>query len=108
MLAVGTRVKLKLDARCRHRHAAGADGRVGTIIAVVTEDVLASVPAAEPRAFLTLESFDGHVYSVELSESGGLEIELCAASELQMLPACGSQNGGSVYLELAASMRRMR
>jgi hypothetical protein len=86
MLTVGTHVKLKLDAGCRHRHGAGADGRVGTIIAVVTEDVLTSVPAAEPRAFLTLDSFDGHLYSVELSEPGGLVIELCAASELAVLP----------------------
>jgi hypothetical protein len=86
MLAVGTRVKLRLDAGCRHRHAAGADGRVGIIIAVVTEDVLVPVPATEPRAFLTLDSFDGHLYSVELSESGDLVIELCAASELDVLP----------------------
>ena len=108
MLAVGTRVRVRLNRECRHRRAAMADGGVGTIIAVVTEDVLVPVPAAEPRALLTLESFDGHFYSVELSEAGGLDIELCAASELEMLPTCGSRDGGSVYLEVAASMMRMR
>ena len=88
MLAVGTRVRVRLNRECRHRHAAQADGRVGTIIAIVTEDVLAPANAAAPtrRGILTLESFDGHLYSVELSEPGGLVIELCAASELDVLP----------------------
>jgi hypothetical protein len=44
---------------------------------------------ADPRHLgtrLSLESFDGHLYSVELSEPGGLALELCAASELEVLP----------------------
>ncbi len=40
MLAVDTRVRVRLDRECRYRHAAQADGRIGTIIAVVIEDVL--------------------------------------------------------------------
>ena len=86
MLEVGTRVRLRLDRGCRHRHARTRHGQVGTIIAVVTEDMLAPVAGTEPHASLTLESFDGHLYSVELSEPGGLVIELCAASELEVIP----------------------
>jgi hypothetical protein len=86
MLEVGTRVRLRLDRGCRRPHARTRHGRVGTIIAVVTEDVLAPVAGTGPHAFLTLDSFDGHLYSVELSERGGLVIELCAAGELEVLP----------------------
>lgn len=52
---------------------------------MVTEDVLDPVAATGPHASLTLESFDGHLYSVELSEPGGLVIELCTAGELEVL-----------------------
>jgi hypothetical protein len=87
MLGVGTRVRLRLERGCRRWHARTRHGQVGTIIAVVTEDVLAPVAGTEPHAFLTLESVDGHLYSVELSERGGPMIELCAASELEVLPS---------------------
>jgi hypothetical protein len=85
MLAVGTRVRVRLNRECRYRHAAQADGRIGTIIAVVTEDVLVPATAKGPRVLLTIDNFDGHLYSVELSGPGGLVIELCAANELQVL-----------------------
>jgi hypothetical protein len=85
MLGVGTRVRLRLDRGCRHQHARDRHGRVGTVSAVVTEDVSAPIAGAEPRALLTLEGFDGHLYSVELSEPGGLVIELCTAGELDVV-----------------------
>jgi hypothetical protein len=86
MLGVGTRVRLRLDRGCRRQHARHRDGQVGTIIAVVTEDALDPVAGTGPHAALTVESFDGHLYSVELSEHGGLVIELCTADELEVLP----------------------
>jgi len=45
MLGVGTRVRLRLDRGCRRKHARHASGQVGTIIAVVTDDVLAPTKA---------------------------------------------------------------
>jgi len=66
----------------------GANGQLGTIVAVVT-DALFAPTSASPiggRNLLTIESFAGHLYSVELNEPGSLEIELCAASELAILP----------------------
>ena len=89
MLRVGTRVRIRLDHGCPRWHARRANGQLGIIIAVVTDDML--VPAAtdprHPSTCLSLESFDGHVHTVELNKRGGLEFELCAVSELEPLPA---------------------
>ncbi len=62
-------------------------GDAARTVAVVTDDVLALAEAdpRRPGARPGLDSFDGHLYSVELSEPGGLVIELCAAGELEAL-----------------------
>jgi hypothetical protein len=87
MLGVGTRVRLRVDRGCRRQHAGDVNGQVGTIVAVVTDDslVAANLDPRHPSACLSLESFAGHLYTVELQGSGSLEIELCAASELEPL-----------------------
>lgn len=88
MLGVGTRVRVRADQGCHYQHGRDVNGQIGTIVAVVTDEMLASAraPLSETRNRLTIESFAGHVYSVELNEPGGLDIELCAASELRPVP----------------------
>jgi hypothetical protein len=89
MLGAGTRVRIRLDRGCRRQHARRANGQIGTIVAVVTDEVLASaaVDPSDPSTHLSIESFAGHLYTVELNQASGLQIELCAANELDPLPA---------------------
>jgi hypothetical protein len=89
VLRVGARVRLRLDRGCRREHARQANGQIGTIVAVVTNEVLAPA-SADPSASsprLNIESFAGHLYTVALNQAGGLRIELCAVDELEPLPA---------------------
>jgi hypothetical protein len=88
MLEVGTRVRLRIGRGCHRQHARHASGQVGTIVAVVTDDVLASTKAdlSDQSTCLSIETFAGHLYTVELNEPNGLNLELCAASELEPLP----------------------
>lgn len=83
------RVRLTLDRGCRRQHTQHANGRVGTIVAVVTDEILAPANAdlRGGSLHLSIDSFAGHLYTVELNEPGGLDIELCAASELEPVPA---------------------
>jgi hypothetical protein len=88
MLGVGTRVRLRLDRGCRRQHARHASGQVGRIVAIVTDDVLAPTGAdlGDQGACLSIEAFAGHLYTVELNEPNGLNLDLYAASELEPLP----------------------
>ena len=88
MLGVGTRVRLRLDRGCRRQHARHASGQVGTIVAVVTDDVLAPTRAdlGDQSTCLSIEAFAGHLYTVELNEPDGLNLDLYAAGELEPLP----------------------
>lgn len=81
MLKVGVRIRPQLDQRWRQFHAAGTDGHIGTISAIVTDELLAAenVTAVDPRDIMTLRSFDAHVYSIELDHPASPE--LCAAHE---------------------------
>jgi len=88
MLGVGTRVRLSLDHSCRRQHARLVNGQVGIIVAVVTDEVLVSGTADPnaPSSRLSIETFAGHLYTVELDEPDGPSLELWAANELEPLP----------------------
>jgi hypothetical protein len=89
MFRVGDQIRVRLARNCGHFHAAEADGRIATIIGVVTAQRLSrdNASAADPRDVLTLEDFGDHCYSVDFSGPASPDAEFCSASEMEPLPA---------------------
>ena len=89
MFRIGDWVRVRLSGRCGHFHAPDADGRIGLISGVVTDELLAldNALAADPRDILTRKDFGNHIYSVDLTGPDAPDAELYSVHEMELLPA---------------------
>jgi hypothetical protein len=101
MFRVGAWVRIRLTGHCGHFHAPDADGRIGLISGVVTDQMLAidNALAADPRDILTRKDFGDHIYSVDFTGPDSPDAELYSVREMEPLPAWARKH-------LAASRRR--
>jgi len=101
MFRIGDWVRIRLAGHCGHFHAPDADGRIGLISGVVTDQLLArdNRSAADPRDILTRKDFGDHIYSVDFSGPDSPDAELYSIREMESLPAWARRH-------LAESRRR--